>query len=199
MQKNMGMNFLKQVKSRIRFFILLILASLPFAAAIHATTLARLSLDQLATAADAVARVRCVSAVSEWGNGSIWTVTTFDVVETMKGNLPAQVTVRLPGGRVGHLTAMVDGTPKFTPGGSVILFLERSQVGGFSVAGWVEGTFRIARDPRTGRETVTQDSSAFEVFDPATRSFLTEGVRQMPVEEFRARVAQAIARPQGKN
>jgi len=198
-QKNMGMNFLKQVKSRIRFFILLILASLPFAAAIHATTLARLSLDQLATAADAVARVRCVSAVSEWGNGSIWTVTTFDVVETMKGNLPAQVTVRLPGGRVGHLTAMVDGTPKFTPGGSVILFLERSQVGGFSVAGWVEGTFRIARDPRTGRETVTQDSSAFEVFDPATRSFLTEGVRQMPVEEFRARVAQAIARPQGKN
>ena len=29
------------------------------------------------------------------------------------------------------------------------------------MAGWVEGTFRIARDPRTGGETVTQDSSAF--------------------------------------
>jgi hypothetical protein len=199
MRKGTQMNFLEQVKTRIRFFILLILTLLPLGAALHATTLARLTLNQLATAADAVARVRCVSAVSEWENGSIWTVTTFDVVETIKGNLPAQVTVSLPGGRVGHLTAMVDGTPKFTPGGSAIVFLERSRVGGFSVAGWVEGTFRLARDPRTGRETVTQDSSAFEVFDPATRSFLTEGIRQMPVEEFRARVAQAIARPQGKN
>jgi hypothetical protein len=176
----------------------LILATLPFAATLHGTTLARLSLDQLSTAADAVARVRCVSAVSEWEGGSIWTVTTFDIVETMKGNLTAQVTVRLPGGRVGHLTANVDGTPKFTPGGSAIVFLERSQQGGFSVAGWVEGTFRIARDPRTRHETVTQDSSAFAVFDPATRTFSTEGIRQMPVEEFRARVAQAITRPRGK-
>ena len=54
----------------------------------RATTLARLSLDQLAAASDAVARVRCASAESRWENGSIWTVTTFDVVETMKGNLP---------------------------------------------------------------------------------------------------------------
>ncbi len=198
MRKGKQMKFLKQEKTRSRLPVLWILASLPFAAALHATTLARLSLDQLSTAADAVARVRCVSAVSEWEDGSIWTVTTFDVVETMKGSLPAQVTVRLPGGRVGHLTAMVDGTPKFTPGGSAILFLERSRSGGFSVAGWVEGTFRIARDPRTGRETVTQDSSTFAVFDPATRTFNAEGIRQMPVEEFRARVAQAVARPRGK-
>lgn len=198
MRKRVRMKFLKKEKMRIRLQVLWILALFPFAAALHATTLARLSLDQLATAADAVARVRCVSAVSEWRDGSIWTVTTFDVVETMKGNLPAQVTVRMPGGRVGHLTANVDGTPKFTPGGSAIVFLQRSQPGGFSVAGWVEGTFRLARDPHTGRETVTQDSSAFAVFDPATRSFTTEGIRQMPVQEFRARVTQAITRPQEK-
>ena len=197
MRKSMRSNFLIQMKTRIRVCVLLLLVS-SFTTALHATTLARLSLDQLATAADAVARVRCVSAVSEWEGGSIWTVTTFDVVETMKGNLPAQVIVRLPGGRVGHLTANVDGTPKFTPGGSAIVFLERVQAGGFSVAGWVEGTFRIALDPSTGRETVTQDSSAFAVFDPATRSFTTQGVRQMPVEEFRARVSRAIRRPQGK-
>jgi hypothetical protein len=66
------------------------------------------------------------------------------------------------------------------------------------VIGWVEGTFRISRDPRTSRETVTQDSSAFAVFDTATRSFRTEGVRRMPVEQFRARVAAAIERAQEK-
>ena len=183
-----------QRKTRIKMQTLLILGAMSIAAAIHATTLARLGLDQLAAAADNVARVRYASAESRWENGAIWTVTTFDVVETMKGKLEPQVTVRLPGGRVGHLTAIVDGTPKFNSGDQAIVFLERSRSGGYSVAGWVEGTFRISRDPRTSRETVTQDSSAFAVFDTVTRTFRTEGIRRMPIEEFRARVAASIAR-----
>jgi hypothetical protein len=178
--------------------ILVTLAALCFTASVRATTLARLSLDQLTAAADDVARVRFVAAESRWENGAIWTVTTFDVVETLKGALPAQVKVRLPGGRVGHLTATVDGTPKFNSGSEAIVFLEASRSGGYSVAGWVEGTFRITRDPHTARETVTQDSSAIEVFDTATRSFISEGVRRMPVEQFRARVATAIARQREK-
>jgi hypothetical protein len=182
------------VKMRMKIQILPILAALSVVTTLHATTLARLSLDQLAAAADNVARVRCVSAESRWENGAIWTVTKFAVVETMKGNLPAQVSVRLPGGRVGHMTSAVDGTPKFNPGGEAIVFLERSRSGGFSVAGWVEGTFRISRDSRTGGETVTQDSSTFAVFDAATRSFRTEGIRRLPVEQFRDRISTAIAR-----
>lgn len=187
-----------QINMRIKMQVLLILAALSITAAVRATTLVRLNLDQLAAAADNVARVRCASAESRWENGAIWTVTTFDVLETMKGNLPAQVTVRLPGGRIGHLTAAVDGTPKFNLGDEAIVFLEQSRAGEYSVAGWVEGTFRISRDPRTSREAVTQDSSVFAVFDTATRSFRTEGVRRMPVEQFRARVAAAIARTQEK-
>lgn len=166
--------------------------------AISATTLARLSLDDLAAAAEAVARVRCAGAEARWENGSIWTVTTFEVLETMKGNLAAEITVRLPGGRAGHLTATVDGAPRFLPGEEVVMFLESSRTGEFTIAGWAEGTFRISRDPHTRVETVTQDSSAFAVFDAATRTFHTEGVRQMPFEEFRSRLAAAIARSQEK-
>lgn len=168
--------------------LLLLLPPLP------ATTLARLSLDELAAASDAVARVRCASTESRWESGTIWTLTTFDVVETLKGNLLAKIEIRLPGGRVGHLTAAVDGTPKFTPGAEAIVFLEKSRAGGFTVAGWVEGTFRISRDPQTRAEIVTQDSSAFAVFNPTTRSFHTEGIRRMPMEEFHSRVVAAIAR-----
>src|SRR3984893_11990491 len=168
------------------------------ATSIHATTLARLSIDQLAAAADATARLRCTSVESRWENGQIWTVTSFDVVETMKGTLPAQITVRLPGGRVGHLTAIVDGTPKFNAGDEAVGFLEGSRAGEFSVAAWVEGTFRIGRDPRSGLETVTQDSSNFAVFDVATRTFRTEGIRRMPIELFHERVAAAVTRAQEK-
>jgi hypothetical protein len=177
------------------FVIVFVLSLLP---AIRATTLARLSLDQLAAAADGVARVRCAGAESRWENGAIWTVTTFDVIEPMKGNLPSRVVVRLPGGKVGHLTAAVDGTPKFSSGEEAVVFLERTRTGGYSVAGWVEGTFRIAMDARTHGEIVTQDSSGIAVFDAATRSFRTEGIRKMPMELFRARVAAAIAGAQEK-
>ncbi len=184
---------------QIRMSLLAVTAAMLCAAqAIHATTLARMSLDQLVVAADAVARVRCVGAESRWENGAIWTVTTFDVIESMKGPLPQQIVVRLPGGRTGHVTAAVDGAPRFRPGEEAVLFLEKSRAGGFSVSGWVQGTFRIIRDPRTARETVTQDSSAFAVFDPAKRAFRTEGVRQMPFEQFRGSVSTAIARAQEK-
>jgi hypothetical protein len=164
----------------------------------QATTLARMNLDKLVTAADAVARVRCIAVESRWESGAIWTISTFQTLETLKGALPARIMVRLPGGRVGHLTETVDGTPKFIPGEVTAVFLERSPVGGFSVTGWVEGTFRIRRDPRTGLESVTQDSAEFPVFDTATRTFRFEGIHRMPLGQFRQRVAAAIARSKGK-
>ena len=182
---------------RNKFRIILLLSLLPthlLLPVARATTLARLSLEQLAAGSDAVARVRCARVESRWENGSIWTVATVEIAETLKGNLPAEITVRLPGGRVGHLTATVDGVPKFKSGDDTIVFLQRSSAGGFTVAGWVEGTFRISRDPRTGSETVTQESSAFAVFDAATRAFRVEGIRRMPLAEFHARIAAAVAR-----
>jgi hypothetical protein len=184
-----------RIKSRIILLLLLWLFSLPAA---HATTLARLSLDQLAAGSDAVARVRCAAIESRWENGSIWTVTTFNVVETFKGDLPREITVRLPGGHVGHLTATVDGAPKFPAGAEAIIFLEQSRAGGFTVAGWAEGTFRISRATPTGSEIVTQDSSSFAVFDTATRRFRAEGIRRMPIQEFRSRIAAAVARSREK-
>ena len=163
-------------------------------AAAYATSLARMSLEQLTSAADAIAQVECVSASATWQDGAIWTRSTFRVVETLKGDLGTEVTVRLPGGRVGHLTATVDGAPRFFPGEEAIVFLARTRSGDYSVAGWVEGTFRVERDARTGRRSVTQESSAFAVFDLATRQFRSAGIRRMPIEEFRARVVAAMAR-----
>jgi hypothetical protein len=166
-------------------------------ATIQATTLARLSLDQLTAAADAVARVRCVSAGSKWENGQIWTITTFDVVEPIKGSLASRVVVRLPGGRVGHLTAAVEGAPRFAAGEETIVFLQRVSVSEYSVAGWVQGTFRIAQN-LPGNEIVTQDSSTFAVFDMIAKSFRVEGIRRMSMDEFRRRLALARSRSEGR-
>ena len=75
------------MRTRMRIILSFLIAILILPAA-RATTLARLSLDQLAAGSDAVARVRCAGAESRWENGSIWTVATLEVLENMKGSLP---------------------------------------------------------------------------------------------------------------
>ncbi len=163
-------------------------------AATQATTIASMSLKELVSAADVVARVRCLGNESRWEGGEIWTFTRFEVLETMKGAAPPTLITRLPGGRVGHIVATVDAAPRFRPGEEVVLFLERKAAGDFSVTSWTQGTFRIRRGVRADEESVTQDSCAYMVFDPATHGFVTEGIRLMPWKLFRAQLASAIGR-----
>lgn len=172
------------------------LAVLLGATAARATTLARMNLDELAAAASVVARVHCLGNESRWEGREIWTFTNFEVMEAIKGTVPRLITVRLLGGQVGHLHSTVDGVPRFRPDEEVILFLEPTPAGDFSVTSWVQGTFRIHRDAHTGQESVTQDSSAFPVLDPVTRQFRTAGIRNLPLEAFKQRVAAALEQQQ---
>lgn len=165
---------------------------------LHATTLARMSLSQMASASDLVVRARCVMSVSGWAQGSIWTVTQFDVLETLKGAPQSHVQVRLPGGRVGHFTMNVEAVPRFQPGEDGVLFLQKSSGGDYSVISWAQGTFRIGKNARGGDSTVTQDSSAMNVFDQATRQFRSEGIRNLPLAQFRRRLLSALAAGNGR-
>jgi hypothetical protein len=170
--------------------IIVIMACAPIA---RATTLARMTLGQLASAAQAVAQVRCTGVASRREAGSIWTFTDFTVEETFKGAPSANITIRLPGGRDGHIEETVEGAPRFAPGDEAIVFLERTGMGDWSISAWAEGTFRIARESQSGPATVTQDSSGMPVFDAVTRTFRSDGIARMPLGEFRARLHGAIA------
>jgi hypothetical protein len=179
---------------RRRFLLLLFLAGLLLIGiAANATTFLRLDFPQLTRTAAAVARLRCVSSESLVENGQIWTDTRFAVLETAKGNLPAAVTARTPGGSAAGMTAHVDGVPRFRPGEEVFLFLVAAPGEPFRVLGWAQGTFRIARGPRGGRERLTQDSAALPVYDPKRKEFRAEGLRNVTLDEFRARVQHALA------
>jgi len=181
------------MKQNIRCAIgLLALASLALAA--QATTLVSMNLDQLAAAASVVARVRCLGNEMRWEDGEIYTFTTFEVVESLKGSAPQQIIVRLIGGRVGSVTSKVDGVPRFQPGEETFLFVEPKPTGDWGVSGWVQGTFRIRRDPHTQQESVTQDTAMVTVFDRQTQKFRAGGVRHLSVAQFKLRVAEAIER-----
>jgi hypothetical protein len=176
----------------------LLLAVVSIAFAVRATTLQRMSLDQLAQAAGTVVRARCASTSARWESGAIWTFSAFDIVERFKGNPPARIWVRSPGGRIDHIATRVEDAPAFRPGDDAVLFLEATADGGYGVTAWAEGTFRIRKGSENGRELVTQDSSGVAVFDPVTRQFRSEGIRNLLWSEFRRRVMDAISQSNTK-
>jgi hypothetical protein len=153
-----------------------------------ATTLKRMSVADLSRAAHTVVRARCATSSARWDAGEIWTFTTFDVEETWKGSAPAQITVRLLGGSAGNFTSTVSGVPRFSPGEELILFLERTPAQDFSIVSWMQGTFRIGLNGTTGEETITQDTAAFPVSDPASQRFEATGIRKMPISAFHSLV-----------
>jgi hypothetical protein len=163
-----------------------------------ATTLARMSVAQMSRAAQVIVRAQCEANSTGWDAGEIWTFTTFEVEEVWRGEAPAQISVRLLGGTAGNLTSSVAGIPRFQPGEEVVLFLERTQRGDFSIVSWEQGTFRIRRDIRAGEESVTQDTAALATFDPATRRFEAGGIERMPVDFLHAQVNAALSNEPGR-
>jgi hypothetical protein len=163
-----------------------------------ATTLMWMSLEQISHAAKLVVRARCVDRATGWDSGEIWTFTSFEVEETWRGSAPSRISVRLLGGRVGDITSTVSGIPRFSAGEEVVLFLEPTPRGDFSIVSWEQGTFRILRDARTGEEVAVQDTASLPVFDPATRRFETAGIRNLAVAALRARVDAVVREETGR-
>lgn len=180
---------------RRRFLWILFLIGLALlAAAAQATTLARLHFQDLVHYSYSVARVRCMRAQTRMEDGEIWTDTSFRVLWQQKGYLPEEIVVRQPGGKFQHLHSHVEGTPEFRPSEEVYLFLSGRPGRQFFIVGWTQGTFRIYRDPRTGGESVTQDSAEIPVFDPASGSFTKAGVKNLPADIFEQRVRRETLR-----
>lgn len=178
---------------RRRFLWILLLAALALLAVVaNATTLVRMRFEELARQANAVARVRCLAATSFWENGEIWTDTNFEVVEQAKGFLPGVIKIRTLGGSVGHLHSRIEDVPVFHPGEEAYLFLWGREGEPLRVLGWSQGTFRIARDAKTGVETVTQDSATIPVFDPRTHRFQHGGIHNLPLAIFQLKLKKAL-------
>ncbi len=162
--------------------------------AAFATTIVRMDLATLARSAEIIVRARCIGSEARSEAGSLWTFDNFEVLETLKGSPPQTLRVRLPGGRVGHLETKVEGVPRFVVGEEVVLFLEQTAAGDCGITSWAQGTFRAHRDAK-GIAHLTQDTSEFAVYDPATHQFAATGFRNLPLTEFRSALTSAMSAP----
>jgi hypothetical protein len=113
-------------------------------ASAFATTVVRLSLDDMIEKAQSIVHGRVRGRNTQWSsNGKlILTTYTIDVEETIKGPVSKSVELTSIGGKLGDLTLYVAGMPSFDTGEEAVVFIEKS--GGYSVVvGLSQGKFSV--------------------------------------------------------
>lgn len=114
-----------------------------------------LGIAELATRAELVVLGTVAAVESQWNADRTLIETRVDiqVAATPRGEpRPDLVSLWEPGGRVGTLAAEIAGTPRFSPGERVLLFLRRGRDGRLHVVERFQGKFSIERDAASGQE-----------------------------------------------
>ncbi|HEY0160800.1 MAG TPA: PKD domain-containing protein [Thermoanaerobaculia bacterium] len=113
--------------------------------AMHATTIVLPTDEQLIAKSPVIVEGTVVSSTPVERNGSIWTDTVVSVARNVKGRTPETITVHELGGIVGERVTRIYGTPVFTAGKQVLLFLEPSPRGGYRTIDLFVGKFERAQ------------------------------------------------------
>jgi hypothetical protein len=128
------------------------------------TLAAALSLQEMINQSDVIAIGSCSNTQSVWVDGSLVTVATVSVSETLKGAGSETLTVVLPGGidanRKIPVSMSYPGAPRLSPGENAFLFLTAEPEFGnnYTVAGFSQGKFSIVND-EDGEPMVSRDLS----------------------------------------
>jgi hypothetical protein len=148
----------------------------------EATTVERLSLDDLVTRAQKIVVGKVYGARTYWSGNVILTSYTIEVQETIKGQSTRNIEVTTIGGTVGEITLHVAGMPSFQAGEHAVVFLEST--GPVStVVGLNQGKFAV----RNG-----------EVFNSVAGLEFTRGRAgrplRMPLESFKGQIRSRLRR-----
>jgi hypothetical protein len=172
------------LNSTMKRIIISVVLTLTVLDSLHATTVRRLTFDDLVAKADAIVLGQVVDSRTYWTTDKklILTTYTVQVGERLKGSVPQTVTVTTVGGRIGNTILHVSGMPEFQPGENAVVFLERS--GSYTtVVGLNQGKFRISNG---------------EVSNMVSGLSFSDGIAgnavKMPLDEFKRQIKLRIAR-----
>lgn len=147
-----------------------------------ATVVVAVSVDEMARSCATAVRGTVVARHAAWDDQHrrIYTYTDIQVLETLAGvAVPGtRVTVRSLGGVVGEVGMNVSGTPRFTEGEEVVVFLQpdRLQESRFVVLGMSQGKFHVDRQGEL--PMVLRDTAGLAFASPAGPGPMTVGERK---------------------
>ena len=150
-----------------RFSLLLAVTvvALLAAQAAFATTVQKLSLQDLTKRSDSIVMARVDDAVSAWdaGHKEIYTTYTLQILNAVKGRKgESTVTIRQIGGIVDHIASIVPGMPSFKKGEQVVVCLTQRDKAGYPwVMGLQQGKYTVVE--KDGAKFVRNDLTDTEL------------------------------------
>lgn len=165
-----------------------------------ATSLIRLSTEDLALLSDAVVVARVEDVRPErTDTGMIFTKTTLDLEEVWKGRLeaPSYLEIVTLGGTVGDKSAVVSGVPVFLRGERVLLYLKQDKQRRWRAMGMVQGKLTVLTDAsgkeRAARISVPLDWSGRDIADADVKARLVPNKNTRDLAELHTELEHAMA------
>jgi hypothetical protein len=178
--------------------LVLAVMSLPgIAPGVEATTVKRLSLEQMVRGSHRIMLGRCVSQETYWNKNRtrIYTAIRFAVTEDLKEGSGRSATVVTVGGTIDGITLAVSGTPNFRENEEVLLFLEAGKGGKWILMGLSQGMFRITAD-RGGVKTAQHASSGLHLVSASPESSSQTPIpARVELDRLLSRIRQLVGMP----
>jgi len=134
-----------------------------------ATTVQKLTLQDLVKKSDSIVMARVEDATSSWdaGHKEIYTFYTLRVLDHVKGAKgQTLITLRELGGTVDRIASIVPGMPDFKRGEEVVVFLTQKDKAGYPwVMGLQQGKYTISTDEK-GVKMVRNDLAETTLMGP---------------------------------
>jgi hypothetical protein len=111
----------------------------------RATTIPRLTFEQLTDGSEIVAAGRITGSWAAWDSDRryIWTHYSLSVTDLAKGIRASSVEFAEPGGAVGDRVMSIAGTVTYGVGDRVVVFLSRMPNGYLRTTGWAQGKYML--------------------------------------------------------
>jgi hypothetical protein len=118
-------------------------SALHLSSPLHATTIPRVSFEELTDASETIAAGRVTDSWTAWDpeHKYIWTHYRLSVTDTAKGARVSSVEFAEPGGAVAEATMLIPGAVRYTVGEEVVVFLARMPNGYLRTTGWAQGKY----------------------------------------------------------
>jgi len=186
----------------LRYSFLLWAFALGAAATCSASVVERMSVEDLSRGSDAIVSGRVVAVSSAWNEArtKIYTFSTVEVTEALKGEPARRIVVKELGGAVGDLAMEASGVARFALGEEVLVFLRRDPDGAYRTRGLAQGKMRLLRETETGRAYADRDltgltfAETFERGVTAVRAprAVEAPARRIYLDELKQRVRAAL-------
>jgi len=139
---------------------------------LSALTVEYIGLERMTKESQVIVYGRVLSSYSVWEDKSIYTYTTLEIKELIKGEYRSQkIVVKQMGGTVGYISQVVDGTPRLEIGKEYVLFL-RDWKGAYWIHSIVLGHFQVYEE--NGKKYAVNSLNNVGLVDPSTKKLITD-------------------------